>query len=147
MAKKRKAYNAQKQKLRVADHILRNIVVAYSQNLGGCSFVDLKKQVIVAPNDQLIAAVEKAHKWSCFIAAFGRTLIEDYMKSESLHPTGRYSQKKLAPVFEDQHLALAKTVPEHQLVGLGWIASPHGIELTEKEAGEIFRKLNAWEND
>ena len=48
------------------------------------------------------------------------------------------------PYLVEYHAKLIPTIPEHQRVAVGWIASPAGIELTEKEAGDLFVALQAW---
>lgn len=141
---KRKAYNRIKQLNRVADHILKNIVVCYVDRLQGCVLLDTKRNYIVKPNDALIASVGRPHQWSCFIAAFGRTLHDEYFKGESIITPAKYYQEDLAPVFESHHQELIKRIPEHQLCGVGWIADPFGGDMSEKQAGDIFQKLEAW---
>jgi hypothetical protein len=32
------------------------------------------------------------------------------------------------------------------LITAGWMASPTGIDWSEKLAGDLFSKMNAWEN-
>lgn len=144
MAKKRKPYNKAKQLNRVADHLLRNIVVCYVDRLKGCVMMDTKRKHLIQPNDTLVAAISRPHKWSCFIAAFGRTPLDEYFKSESIITPAKYYQEDLAPIFEAHHAELIKRIPEHQLCGVGWIADPFGGDLSEHQAGEIFSKLEAW---
>lgn len=140
----RKKYNKIKQLNRVADHLLRNIVICYVDRLKGCVMVDRKQKVIIKPTEPLIAAAGRPHRWSCLIAAFGRTQFDEYFKSESIITPAKYYQEDLAPIFEEHHQELIRRVPEHQLCGVGWIADPFGSDLSEQEAGEIFQKLEAW---
>lgn len=144
MPKVRKKYNKVKQLTRVADHLLKNILICYVDSLKGCVMLDRKRQVILQPSEAMIASAARPHKWSCYIAAFGRTELDEYMKSEQLTVPTRYYQEDLAPVFEEHHAKLVKTVPEHHLCGVGWIASTQGEEISEQEAGKIFEKLGAW---
>lgn len=144
MAKVRKPYNKMKQLQRVGDHLLKDIVIAYVDHLDGCVFINRKKQYIVKPNDAIMGAVSRPHKWSCYIAAFGRTAVDEYMKSEVLTVPSRYYQDDLAPLFEEYHTRLVESVPEHHRCAVGWIADPFGGDISEKEAGEIFTKLEAW---
>jgi len=146
MAKVRKKYNKFTQLARFADHQLKNILVCYTDNLNGCVLFDKKERYIVKPNSVLIASVGFPHQWSCYVGAFGRTALgEEYMKSEQIFTNSKYYQEDLAPLFEEHHMKLMQSIPDHQRCGVGWIASPKGIELTEKEAGEIFNKLGAWD--
>ena len=142
---KRKRYNIDKQLNRVADHVLKNIVVCYVDRLEGCVMLNTKKNYLIKPNALLTASITtRPHKWSCFIAAFGRTQFDEYMKSESIITPSKFYQEDLAPIFEMHHQELIKRVPEHQLCGVGWIADPFGGDLSEKRAGEIFAMLEAW---
>lgn len=144
MAKVRKKFNKRKQLTRVASHLTRNLVVCYLDKFNGCVIVDYKNGHMIKPTDAIIAAASMPHQWSCFIAAFGRTPHQEYFKSEQILTSSKYYQEDLAPVFEEHHLKLIKRIPEHQLCGVGWIASMHGVEFTEDQAGAIFTKLGAW---
>lgn len=144
MAKVRKKFNKMKQMGRFADHLLKDIVVAYVDRLEGCVFVDRKKQYIVKPTEPMIGAISRPHKWSCYIAVFGRTAIDEYMKSEVLTVPSKYYQEDLAPIFEEHHLKLMQSVPDHHRCAVGWIADPFGGDISEQEAGNIFTKLEAW---
>jgi len=144
MPKIRKKYNKVKQLNRVADHLLKDILVCYVDSLKGCVLLDRKLQQIVKPTEAMIASASRPHKWSCYIAVFGQTELDEYMKSEQIITPAKYYQEDLAPIFEAHHLKLIKTLPDHHLCGVGWIASTRGEELTESEAGRIFHKLGAW---
>jgi len=144
VAKKRKAFNKIKQLNRVADHLLKDILICYVDDLEGCVMLDKKRQQIIRPSEAMIASAARPHNWSCYIAIFGRSELDEYMKSEQLFTPAKYYQQDLAPVFEEYHAKLLKSMPEHHLCGVGWIASTRGEELSEKEAGEIFRRLGAW---
>jgi hypothetical protein len=141
---KRKAYNPVKQLNRMADHLLKNVVVVYVDHLKGCVMVDTKRKIRLKPSQAMVASINRPHKWSCFIAAFGRTPHDEYFKGESIITPAKYYQADLAPIFEMHHQNLIKRIPEHQLCGVGWIADPFGNDLSEKDAGEIFSMLDAW---
>jgi len=148
--KKRKAYNKMKQLTRVADHLLKNVLIGYTDSLKGCVVFNIKQGRIIPPESregkQVIAALGRPHTWSCYCAAFGRTQLgEQYMKSSVVVTETRYFQEDLAPVFEEEHAQLIKAVPDHHRCAIGWIASPQGVEFTEKEAESIFSALGVWE--
>lgn len=149
MAKVRKKFNPVKQLTRVGDYLLRNVLVAYTDDLKGCVLLDRKRERLIPPDSregkQVIAALSRPHKWSCFISVFGRTQFDCYMKSEQIFTPARYYQNELAPIFEEHHAELIKRIPEHQRCGAGWLADPMGGELTEKQAGKMFEQLGAWQ--
>jgi len=146
VAKVRKRFNKVKQLNRVADHLLKDILVCYVDALKGCVMLDKKRQHIIKPSEAMIASAARPHNWSCYISVFGRNQLgEEYMKSEQIFTPAKYYQADLAPVFEEHHSKLIKQMPEHHLCGVGWIASTRGEELSEAEAGRIFTKLGAWE--
>lgn len=149
MAKVRKKYNKIKQLGRVADHLTRDIIVAYTDGLGGCYMVDVKRKRIVKPEtkegERVLASLSRPHMWSCYISAFGRNKLgEEYIKSEQLFTPSRMYQEDLAPTFEQHHGVLIKTVNPDDLCGVGWLACPHGREFTEAEAADIFNSLGVW---
>jgi len=149
MPKVRKKYNKIKQLTRVADHLTRSVVIAYTDHLGGCYMVDLKHSRIVPPESkegkQVLASLCRPHVWSCYIAVFGRNKLGDqYMKSEQLFTNSRMYQEDLAPTFEEHHGKLIETINKDDLCAVGWLASPHNKEFTEQEAENIFDQLGVW---
>lgn len=152
MAKKRKAYNPMKQITRVADHLTRDVLVGYTTGLGGCIMINLKSDRVIPPESregvQIMAALGRPHTWSCTISVFGITPLGDkYMKSDHITTDSRYYQSDLAATFEQYHAKLIPTIPLHHRVGVGWLASPAGLELSEKQASEIFEIMGAWEEE
>jgi len=146
MAKIRKKYNKAKHFTQFAEHHMRDIVIGYLDRWEGCHFIDVKHEQIVKPNDLLASCANMPHKWAAYLAVFGRTQLgEEYMKSVEVTTPSRFYQKDLAPVLEAHHLELMKQVPDHHRCGVAWIASPTGKTFSEKEAGELFTKMGAWE--
>lgn len=144
MAKVRKKYNKSKQLTRVADHIMRNILICYTDNLGGCVFYDKKGGYLVKPTNAMIASASRPHKWSVFMAAFGRTMVDEYFKGEQIFTESRYYHEDLTGVLEENHRRVIESVPEHHRCGVGWIGSVHGKDISEQLAGRIFTQLEAW---
>lgn len=138
-------YNPRKQMQRVAKHLLKDCAVVYCDRLEGCVLYNRKKHYIIKPTALMIDSIGFPHKWSCLIAAFGRNQFDEYFKSEVLVTDNFYRQEKLAPIFEEHHARLIKTIPEKQLCGVGWIADPKGDDISEKEAGKIFENVQAWD--
>ena len=144
MAKVRKKFNKAKQLTRASDYFLRDVLICYVDRMGGCVFYDKKRQHLIEPNDTIVASAKRPHKWSVFIAAFGRTIVDEYFKGEQLFLPSRYFHDDLSPVLAEYHDDLIATVPAHHLCGVGWIGSPLGEDIPEKLAGDIFTKLEAW---
>lgn len=145
---RQKKYNQIKRLERLAAYYVENIFIGYTDGLAGCVMIDIKRRRIVPPESQegrtIITALSRPHKWSCFIAVFGRTPFDEYMKAEQVFSPARYFQADLAPIFEEHHAALMKRVPDHQRCGVGWLADPNGREISEEVAGAIFERLEAW---
>lgn len=144
MAKVRKKFNRVKQLNRVADSVMRNILICYTDTLGGCVFYDKRGGYVVKPTDLMIASASRPHQWSVYVAAFGRTLVDEYFKGEQIFTPSRYYHDDLVDVLTEHHDKLCKTVPEHHLCGVGWIGSLTGEDIPEKLAGRIFEQLEAW---
>ena len=144
MAKVRKKFNRVKQLNRVADSVMRNILICYTDTLGGCVFYDKKGGYLVKPTDLMIASASRPHQWSIYIAAFGRTLVDEYFKGEQIFTPSRYFHEDLTDMLQEYHGKLCATVPEHHLCGVGWIGSLTGEDIPEKLAGHIFEQLEAW---
>jgi hypothetical protein len=144
MAKVRKKYNKNKQLTRVADHIMKNILICYTDDIDGCVFYDKKGGYLVKPTHAMIASASRPHKWSIYMAAFGRTIVDEYFKGEQLFTTSRYYHEDLVKVLEEKHQKVIESVPENHRCGVGWIGSVLGEDIPEKLAGDIFTKLEAW---
>jgi hypothetical protein len=144
MAKVRKKYNRGKQLTRVADHAMKNILICYTDELGGCVFYDKRGGYLVKPTDLMIAAASRPHKWSIYVAAFGRTIVDEYFKGEQIFTQSRYYHDDLTGVLEEEHRKVIESVPERHRCGVGWIGDVLGEDIPEKLAGDIFTKLEAW---
>lgn len=141
MAKKRKSYSKFKRMMGLSDHLMRNILICYHTELGGCHFYDRVKKHLVKPTELLVACAEMPHNWVVYLGVTGKTMIDEYHKGEAIVTKSRYKQSDLAPVLEEYHLELIKSVPDHHRTGVFWIGSPTGYECSEKEAAEIMEGL------
>jgi len=54
MPKIRKKYNKVKQLNRVADHLLKDILICYVDELEGCVMLDKKRQQIIRPSEAMM---------------------------------------------------------------------------------------------
>jgi hypothetical protein len=144
MAKVRKKFNRVKQLNRVADSVMRNILICYTDTLGGCVFYDKKGGYLVKPTDLMIASASRPHQWSIYVATFGRTLVDEYFKGEQIFTPSRYYHNDLTELLAEHHARVSETVPEHHRCGVGWIGSLTGEDIPEKLAGKIFEQLEAW---
>jgi hypothetical protein len=148
MAKKRKPYNKLKQLSRAADYFVKDVLVAYTDNLGGCVMLHRKHKRIIPPESHegrtAVASLGRPHRWSCLIVALGLDGDTEYFKSELIETSERYFQEDLSPVFEENHMRLTKEMNPNHLCGLAWIASPTGGDINERDAADILTNLEAW---
>lgn len=148
MPSKRKPYNKMKQLSRAADHFVKDVLVAYTDNLGGCVMLHRRHKRIIPPESRegrtAVASLGRPHRWSCLVVALGLDGDTEYFKSELIESQERYFQDDLAPTFEEQHQRLAKEMNPNQLCGLAWIASPTGGDISERDAADILTNLEAW---
>lgn len=144
MAKRRKKYTISKRMQNLGEHLLRDVLVVYADTLGGCILFDRKRRFIIKPTDLLVTCVGMPHNWCCWLGAMGRTAIDKYIKAEVVQTKSKYRQADLAGFLEEQHLEVMRSVPEHHLCGVAWIASPTGYEVSQEEAADILDKVEAW---
>ena len=145
MSQPRKKHSMEKRKQAMARHLVKDIVVCFVDNMPGCKMYHRKRKQLFLPSAAVAhAAAGVPHKWSCYLAVFGRTPYDEYFKGEQLFVDQPYVQSALVHTFIEHHGELAKRVPDHQLCGVGWIADPNGNKLSEKEAGHSFTLLEAW---
>ena len=144
MAKVRKKYNKAKVASKMADRVLKDVYLVYTDSLKGCVFYDKKGQYIIKANKALMNSAALPHKWSVFVAAFGRNQFDEYFKGEQIFTQSKYYHDDLVTVLEAEHKKVIDSVPSHQLAGVGWIGSFHGEDIPEKVAGRIFEQVEAW---
>ena len=144
MAKVRKKYNKRKREIKEAEIVMKNILLCYTSDRGGSMLYNSKHGYFVTPTKQQEEALKLPLNWSIYLAAFGRTIVDEYFKGEQMFTTSRYYHNDLTHVLEENHRKVIESVPEHQRCGVGWIGSVHGVDIPEKLAGEIFEKLEVW---
>lgn len=148
MSKKarKKAYNPMRRAVRLADYTAKDKLLVYVSTETGWVLYDRRRNYLIKPTESQTRFAEFPMQWAIYLAAFGRTQLgQDYMKSDSFVTQARYKQDDLIPHVAAEHAKVIASIPEDQFVGIGWIASPEGIDLTEQEAGRIFENMKAWD--
>lgn len=69
------------------------------------------------------------------------------MKSVDLTPDRAFKSETLAHECESEHRNLEAGCNAKHVIGTGFLASPVGKKLTSDEAGELFRKCGAWQQE
>ncbi len=144
--KRNKKYNPVKQAEICTDFALKNLFVAFATNDDRCLLIN-KDGELMHISERIYRAIAKVkHKWSVYMAAFGKqTDGKPYTKSSEVVTNERYFQHELIDTLNKEHKKLVRNFNDQQFHGAGWIASPVGKELTEEEAFNIFEKLGAFE--
>jgi hypothetical protein len=144
--KRNKKYNKYKNAEICTDYALKNVFVAFVTGQDDSCLVINRKGELLHTSYKLYRAIaEVKHKWSVYMSVFGFEPCGDpYNKSSELSTKVRYYQRDLVDVLNKEHQKLVKNFNQEQKHGAGWIASPVGVRLEEKEAFNIFEKLGAW---
>ncbi len=143
--KKRKNHNIQKRCQRIAQAGIRNLAVIYTTSTKGCVLFDHKNQHIIKATETLVGALGYPYRWTGFLAVLCHNRVKgDYMRGLVVKTQERHFHGDLADVFTEHHADLIDSCNQNDMQTVAWIASPNGIEFTEKEAGEIFERLEAW---
>jgi hypothetical protein len=146
--KKRKANNAHKRAERVCKAALRNCAVSFLAGGGGkCLLIDLNTNRVFRPTLALSKIIESgSYTWSVYCAVFCRDQTgKEYMQGVTVESANPCRQNDLLEVLHEQHLRLLKGCNDAHTVNVGWLASPSAHEWDEKEVGDIFTELNAWD--
>ena len=144
--KKRKKYNALQSMKRVAQAHLNDCVITFTSGDNFKRLYSLKhgSQVRVTPQlNEVIHGIR--WPWTVYIAAFGRDAFgKFYIKARELAVNGEHLYEEIAEYLNKAHADLIQeTMPESQLVGVGWIAAPRRCAFDEQQAAYIFERLGA----
>ena len=145
----RKKNNNSKRMERLGTAVMKNLAVFLLIGSNPkCEMVDLKRMTKFKATPALATTIEKGrYKWTVFCAVFCRSQHgEEYMKSLVIESPSPCLQGDLVELLHEHHVALLEECNEAHLITAGWMASPTGIDWSEKLAGDIFSKMNAWEN-
>jgi len=145
---KRKANNPRRRMERLGKAVLKGCAISFVAGGNGlCQMVDLKTQRGFKPGPALARTIEAGrYTWSVYCAVFCRDQNGgEYMQSVVVTTNEPCYQSDLLDVLHEHHLNLLAGCNEAHILNVGWLASPVGHEWTEKEAGDIFTKLNAWD--
>ena len=131
------------------NYYLKNKAIIYYTGQDACAFYDLKKNKLtqITPNEYDFIT-HHTHSWSVYIAVFGKRNTGNYnekiMMSDSHHFKSPYYQRDLTDYLNQEHLTLMKRLNTKHLIGVGWIAIPSGLELSEENAFNIFDGVGAF---
>ena len=145
---KRKANNPQRRLERLGNAVLKNCAITFVAGGNGlCEMVDLKTRRAFKPGPALAKTIEAGrYTWSVYCAVFCRDQAGvEYMQGLEVATNEPCYQSDLLSVLHEHHLSLLAGCNEAHVLNVGWLASPVGHEWTEKEAGTIFAKLDAWD--
>ena len=85
------------------------------------------------------------HRWTIYIAGIcQRQDGAQYIKSVDIRPDGVHLAESLTDVVEHFYNELkADCNPNHQ-IGMGWLAVPGVVEMTESQVSAVFAAVGAW---
>ena len=131
------------------NYYLKNKAIIYYTTVDSCLFYDLKKKKVSPITENEYSFItHHTHQWSVFTAVFGKHKTSSFtdfiLKGESHHFKSPYYQKDLIEYLNKEHSKIIKTMNVNHLIGVGWIAIPLGLELSESEAFDIFNSLGAF---
>ena len=145
---KRKANNPQKRMERVCKAALKNCAVSFlAGGNGKCRLVDVNTNRVFSPTLALSKVIESgSYLWSVYCAVFCRDQAgKEYMQGLTIKTNAPCRQSDLLSVLHDNHLQLLKGCNDAHALNVGWLASPTGREWCEKEVGDIFTTIDAWD--
>ena len=145
---KRKANNPQKRMERVCRAALKNCAVSFlAGSSNKCQLIDIKTNRLFSPTLSLSKVIESgSYLWSVYCAVFCRDQNgKEYMQGLTIKTNEPCRQSDLLSVLHENHLQLLNGCNDAHTLNVGWLASPTGREWSEKEVGNIFTKLEAWD--
>ena len=145
---KRKANNKQRRLERLGKAVLKGTAIIFvAGNNGLCQMVEIKTKKTFKPGVSLAKTITAGrYTWSIYLAVFCRDQThKEYMKSDVITTKQPYLQCEIESVLKNHHLNLLNRCNSAHILNVGWLASPTGHDWTEKEAGDIFVNMNAWD--
>ena len=108
---------------------------------------DIKNIKKVNPTETDIKAMASvSHKWSVLLSVIMRSQDgQEFAKSIQITTCEAYKQSELTGVLSDNHAQLIREQNENHIVNVAWVARPDSIDWDEILAGEIYRKMGAWD--
>lgn len=147
MKKRNKKYNPIKFVQVNNERILKGFAVAYIANdvpNNPIMLIDLKGNEKPVTKTMSDALTKFRYKWCIYLCVFGLDGQDKYTKSKVVECSEPYLQSDLVVFLNTEHQKMMKEFNQNHIYGAGWIASPVGIDFSEKEAFDIFDKLGAW---
>ena len=113
------------------------------------TIINWKNRTLVTTNARasLVDCItEVPHRWYLYLGAMNRYPDGTrYLKSApALQLSNPYLAKDLTLLIEPDMKALLASCNPNHLVGAAWLATPYELDLTEKQADEIFYAFGAW---
>lgn len=145
---KRKANNPQKRMERVCRAALKNCAVSFlAGGSNKCQLIDVNTKRVFSPTLSLSKVIESgSYLWSVYCAVFCRDQNgKEYMQGLTIKTNEPCRQSDLLSVLHENHLQLLNGCNDAHTLNVGWLASPTGHDWSEKEVGNIFTKLEAWD--
>lgn len=148
MSKKRKQYVAHISKARSAKAALRDLAIGFVASRERLELINVRHNRIEKCGPSIDAAMSKIrYKWIVYLGAMGRTeLGQAYIKLEEVRVANEVFKHEISEQVGKIHKVLADSIPKKQISNVGWVATPVGHELDEKQLGEIFNMLDCWDS-
>lgn len=85
------------------------------------------------------------HRWTIYIAGIcQRQDGAQYIKSLDIRPDGIHLAGSLTEVVEHFYNELKADCNPNHRIGMGWLALPGVVELTEAQVSAVFAAIGAW---
>jgi len=85
------------------------------------------------------------HRWTIYIAGIcQRQDGAQYIKSIDIRPDGVHLAESLTDVVEHFYNELKADCNPNHRIGMGWLALPGIVELTEAQVSAVFNSVGAW---
>jgi len=130
----------------MSKHLTKDLALVYASVHNGWMVYHEKRQCLVKPSEELAYALNLEHKWTMHMIAMGRIpqTGEIYLRTQVVSATEPRRREQLADEYLDIHQALEDSIPEHQFIGLGSVASTSGRVFSDAELYTLMDQLEAW---
>lgn len=145
MAKIRKKYNKQKQRQRVCDHLVRNLLLVKTIRESNYVCYHRKRKLLIKVDSMVMSALSIPHHWGITLIVLHESNGKRYTQDVGFTAKERCYPVDIDDIAADYRDELHRTMNPNTFLSDAWMASPMGDHIDTEEIMFILERLYAFE--